>query len=43
MNWTNIYWVAKQDHSIRCQRETHFRPKETHRLKVRALKIFHEK
>ena len=32
----------KQDSCIRCKRETHFRPKDTHKLKVRGWKkIFH--
>ena len=34
-------WIQKQDPSI-CLQETHFRPKDTYRLKVRGWKnIFH--
>ena len=33
----------KKDPYIRCLQETHFRPKDTYRLKVRGWKnIFHE-
>ena len=35
-------WIQKQDPYICCLQETHFRPKDTHRLKVRGWKnIFH--
>ena len=35
-------WIKKQDPSICCLQETHFRAKDTHRLKVRGWKkIFH--
>ena len=35
-------WVQKQDPYIRCLQETHFRPRDTYRLKVKAWKkIFH--
>ena len=35
-------WIQKQDRSICCLKETHFRPRETYRLKVRGWKkIFH--
>ena len=35
-------WIQKQDIHICCLQETHFRPKDTYRLKVRGLKnIFH--
>ena len=35
-------WIQKQDPSICCLQETHLRPKDTYRLKVRGLKnIFH--
>ena len=35
-------WIQKQDPCIYCLQETHFRPKDTHRLKVRGWKItFH--
>ena len=35
-------WILKQDLYICCLQETHFRPRDTHRLKVRGLKkIFH--
>ena len=34
--------IQKQDKSIYCLQETHFRPRDTYRLKVRGLKkIFH--
>ena len=37
-------WIQKQDLYICCLQETHFRPKDTHRLKVRGWKnIFHTK
>ena len=37
-------WIQKQDLYIRCLQETHIRPKDTHRLKVRGWKnIFHAK
>ena len=36
-------WIQKQDPYIYCLQETHFRPKDTYRLKVRGWKnIFHE-
>ena len=35
-------WIQKQDPYICCLQETHFRPKDTYRLKVRRWKnIFH--
>ena len=35
-------WIRKQDPYICCLQETHFRPKDTYRLKVRKWKsIFH--
>ena len=35
-------WIKKQDPYICCQQETHFRPRDTYRLKVREWKnIFH--
>ena len=35
-------WIQKQDPCICCLQETHFRPQDTYRLKVRGLKnIFH--
>ena len=35
-------WIKKQDLSICCLRETHFKPKDIHRLKVKGWKnIFH--
>ena len=35
-------WIHKQDPYICCLQETHFRPKDTYRLKVRGWKhIFH--
>ena len=35
-------WIQKQDPSICCLQETHFRPRDTCRLKVRGWKkIFH--
>ena len=35
-------WIQKQDPCIYCLQETHFRPKDTYRLKVRGWKnIFH--
>ena len=35
-------WTQKQDHYISCLRKTHFRSKDTHRLKVRGWKrVFH--
>ena len=35
-------WIQKQDPYICCLQETHFRPRDTHRLKVRGWKkIFH--
>ena len=36
-------WIQKQDSYICCLQETHFRPKDTYRLKIRGWKnIFHE-
>ena len=35
-------WIQNQDPNICCLQETHFRPKDTYRLKVRGWKnIFH--
>ena len=35
-------WIQKQDLYISCLQETHFRPRDTYRLKVRGWKkIFH--
>ena len=35
-------WIQKQDQYICCLQETHFRPRDTYRLKVRRWKnIFH--
>ena len=35
-------WIQKQDPYIRCLQETHFKPQDTYRLKVRGWKnIFH--
>ena len=35
-------WIQKQDPYVCCLQETHFRPKDTYRLKVRGWKnIFH--
>ena len=35
-------WIQKQDLYICCLQETHFRPRNTHRLKVRGWKkLFH--
>ena len=35
-------WIQKQDPYIRCLQETHFRPKDTYRLKVRGWEnVFH--
>ena len=35
-------WIQNQDPCISCLQETHFRPKDTYRLKVRGWKnIFH--
>ena len=37
-----VEWIQKQDPYICCLQETHFRPKDTYRLKVRGWKnIFH--
>ena len=37
-------WIQKQDPYIRCLQETHFRPKDTYRLRVRGWKnMFHVK
>ena len=36
-------WIKKQDISICCLQETHFRTKHTHRLNMKEWKkIFHE-
>ena len=38
-----VEWIRKQDASICCLQETHFRLKIPHRLKVKKWKkIFHE-
>ena len=35
-------WIRKQDPSICCSQETHFRPKDTFRLKIRGWRtIYH--
>ena len=34
-------WIQKQDPYICCLQETHFRPRDTYRLKVKRWKIFH--
>ena len=35
-------WIQNQDPYICCLQETHFRPRDTYRLKVRGwIKIFH--
>ena len=35
-------WIKKEDPYIRCLQETHFRPRDTYKLKVRGWKkIFH--
>ena len=35
-------WIQKQDTCICCLQETHFKPRDTYRLKVRGLKMtFH--
>ena len=35
-------WLQKQDPFIYCLQETHFRPRDTYRLKVRGWKkVFH--
>ena len=35
-------WIQKQDTYICCPQETHFRPQDTHRLKVKGWRnIFH--
>ena len=35
-------WIQKQDQNVFCLQETHFRPKDAYRLKVRGWKnIFH--
>ena len=37
-----VEWIQKQDPYICCLQETHFRPRETYRLKVKGWKkIFH--
>ena len=37
-----IEWIKKQDPSICCIQETHLKPKDMHRLKVKGCKkIFH--
>ena len=37
-----VEWIQKQDPSICCLQETHFRPRDTYRLKMRGWKkIFH--
>ena len=38
-----VEWIQKQNPYICCLQETHFRPRDTYRLKVRGWKmIFHE-
>ena len=38
-----VEWIQKQDPYICCLQETHFRPRDTYRLKMRGWKkIFHE-
>ena len=38
-----IEWIKKQEPSICCLQETHLKPKDIHRLKVKGWKkIFHE-
>ena len=34
-------WIQKRDPYIYCLQETHFRPRDTYRLKVRGWKRFH--
>ena len=35
-------WIQKHDSYVCCQQETHFRSRDTHRLKVRECKkVFH--
>ena len=35
-------WIQKQDPYVCCLQETHFRPRDTYRLKVRGCKkVFH--
>ena len=34
-------WMKEQDPYICCLEETHFRPRDTYRLKVKGWKIFH--
>ena len=37
-----VEWIQKQDPYICCLKETHFRPRDTYRLKVKGWKkIFH--
>ena len=37
-----VEWIQKQDPYICCLQETHFRPRDTYRVKVRGWKkIFH--
>ena len=33
-------WIQKQDPYICCRQETHFRPKDTYRLKVKRWKMY---
>ena len=33
-------WIQKQDPYVCCLQETHFRPKDTYRLKVRGCKKY---
>ena len=43
-NWKTqtAEWIQKQDPNVSCLQETHFRPQDTYRLKVRGCKnIFH--
>ena len=35
-------WIKKQDPSVCCLQETHFKPKDVHRLKLKGWeKVFH--
>ena len=34
-------WIRKQDRSICCLQETHFRPKDTFRLKIRGWRTIY--
>ena len=37
-----VEWIQKQDPYIRCLQETHYRPKEAGRLKVRGWKYIYQ-